>query len=124
MRRPGDRQLGREAKAQAAAGIAQLEGYLLWQAELRGARAEGEDFATRLPSLSEAQRAEVAGLYAEERLRLAKRLLRGLGERSREFEEEYALRYRRLRQRLWCAAACACLAFTAFLLALSAMTLG
>lgn len=121
MRQRGGPVPGHETAARAAEGIAQLEGYLLWQAEFRGARAEAEEFATRLATLNEAQRAEVAGLYTEERLRLAKRLLVGLGERSREFEAEYALRYRRLRQRLYCASACAFLALAVFLLALGTM---
>ncbi|ONK10171.1 hypothetical protein [Streptomyces sp. MP131-18] len=98
------------SEREAAAGIAQLEGYLLWQAELAGARAEAEMFAARLTGLSEEQRAELADRYAEERIALSRRVLVAVADRCRGLQAEYTDRYRCLRRRVLCAAACAVLA--------------
>ena len=81
-------------------GIARLEGYLLCQSEISGARAEAEAFAGRLPWLTEAQREEVIRLYAEERLELSRRLLRRIVDRCGELRGEYTARYEELRRRL------------------------
>ncbi|WP_326595511.1 hypothetical protein [Streptomyces sp. NBC_01803] len=94
----------------AAEGIAQLEGYLLWQAELSNARAEAAAFADALPWLTDAQRAELTTRYAEDRIRLARRVLAGVADRCRVLESEYTTRYRELRHRLLCAAGCVLLA--------------
>jgi hypothetical protein len=99
--------------AGAAAGIAQLEGYLLLQAERRNARTEGDAFAAGLSWPTAEQRAELAARYAEERMALARRVLAGVADRCHALEAEYTARYRRLRRRLLCAALCALLALAA-----------
>jgi hypothetical protein len=83
-------------------GIAQLEGYLLCQSEISGARAEAEAFVGRLPWLTGAQRDEVVRLYAEDRMELSRRLLRRIVDRGHELRAEYTARYEELRRRLLC----------------------
>ncbi|MER7112520.1 hypothetical protein [Streptomyces sp. NPDC000229] len=83
-----------------AAIINHVEGYLLYQAELRTARSEGEAFARRMPWLTTAQQEEVARLYAEDRLELSKTALKAITARCEELKEEYTARYEHLRQRL------------------------
>jgi hypothetical protein len=83
-------------------GMARLEGYLLCQAELRNALAEGEEFARRMPWLTTAQREDVARHYTEERIALSKEVLRAVTARCTELRAEYTARYRALRQRLVC----------------------
>ncbi|GAB3115486.1 hypothetical protein GCM10027160_22820 [Streptomyces calidiresistens] len=87
-----------------AAGINQLEGYLLVQSELRTARAEGEALADRMPWLTGERREELVRLYAEERMALTRRTLRAVTERCHELRAEYTARYRQLRRRVVCAA--------------------
>ncbi|MGK5532974.1 hypothetical protein [Streptomyces sp. URMC 129] len=96
----------RPLRDDAAEGIAQLEGYLLWQGELSTARAEAEAFADALPWLTDAQRAELTARYAEERIRLSRRVLAAVGDRCRVLEREYTARYGELRHRLLCATGC------------------
>ncbi|WP_199827605.1 hypothetical protein [Streptomyces specialis] len=103
----------RPPRDEAAEGIAQLEGYLLWQSELSTARAEAEAFADTLPWLTDGQRAELTARYAEERVRLARRVLTGVAARCRALESEYTARYRELRHRLLCATGCVLLAAAA-----------
>lgn len=83
-------------------GIARLEGYLLCQTELTNARAEAEAFARRLTWLTTAQHEEVVRLYTDERIKISRRTLERIIERSRELQTEYAARYEQLRQRLLC----------------------
>lgn len=97
-----------------ASGIAALEGYLLSQAEISGARREAEAFADRLPWLGPAERAELVALYADERLEVSRRVLRRITDRSRELRAEYTARYEQLRRRLLCA--CVGLVLGAFVL--------
>lgn len=92
----------RRREREVARGLAELEGYLLCQAELRGARAEAEAFVERLPWLTAAQRTEVVRVYTEERLALARRMLHQVTERCHALRQEYAQRYALLRRRLYC----------------------
>lgn len=89
-----------DANAEAAEGIARLEGYLLWQAELTGARAEAEEFARRLPWLTSGQYEELVRQYAEARIALSRRVLRAVAHRCGELRAEYSERYALLRRRL------------------------
>lgn len=87
---------------EAASGIARLEGYLLYQAELRDARAEAEAFACRMPWLTSDQREEVVRLYTEDRIALSRRTLQRITTRCHELRAEYSARYEQLRRRLLC----------------------
>lgn len=106
-RRPPTAEDGESAEAEA--GITQLEGYLLWQAELTGARAEAEAFARQLPWLTRGQHEELVRRYAEARIALSRRVLRSVAHRCAELRTEYAERYALLRRRLLWACALAVL---------------
>ncbi len=94
---------GRSAAGRDVAGaINQVEGYLLWQAELHKTRTEAEAFADRMPWLTTAQHEEVVRLYADERLTVTKDYLRTIARRCHELREEYTTRYLQLRRRLLC----------------------
>ncbi|MGK5629128.1 hypothetical protein [Streptomyces sp. URMC 123] len=98
----------------AAAGIARLEGYLLWHAETDRARAHAEAFADRMPWLTAAQRREVVLLCVDDRLATARAALEQVADRCRALRREYAERYEALRRRLL-------LATVTFSLALAAL---
>lgn len=83
-----------------AAGIARVEGYLLWHAEAEKARCEAERFADRMPWLTTGQREEVVRLHIEERLELSRCYLERIRDRCAELRGEYADRYTQLRLRL------------------------
>ncbi|KAA6223457.1 hypothetical protein CP973_17355 [Streptomyces albofaciens JCM 4342] len=83
-----------------SAGIARLEGYVLYQAEAGRARAEAEAFADRMPWLTTAQREEVVRLGTEDRLAMTHRYLRRVRDRCEELKGEYSSRYEELRLRL------------------------
>ncbi|MFF8841157.1 hypothetical protein ACF08N_00260 [Streptomyces sp. NPDC015127] len=90
----------RNPEAEAAGGIAALEGYLLAQSRLQEAQREAEAFADRMPWLTTGQREEVVRLYAEDRVALSRRVLVALVARAAELRQEYTNRYDELRQRL------------------------
>ncbi|WP_405591589.1 hypothetical protein [Streptomyces sp. NBC_01190] len=102
---------GAAAEDDLAAGIAEVEGYLLAQAEIGAARREAESFARLLPWLTTAQREDLTLRYAQERLAQSRIRLRAVAERCRELEEQYDTRYLALRQRLLCT--CVALLLTA-----------
>lgn len=91
-----------DGRREIAAGIARLEGHLMSQAEISAARAEAAAFADRMPWLTTAQREEVVRLYTDQRLDLARSVLRRITDRCHELQAEYTARYRRLRRRLLC----------------------
>ncbi|TPQ17186.1 hypothetical protein [Streptomyces sporangiiformans] len=92
----------RELSPQAAAAtVNEVEGFLLVQAEWDTARREGKEFADRLPWLTTAQHEEVARVYAEQRMRLTRRMLRTVVSRAHSLRDEYENRYTVLRVRLW-----------------------
>ena len=85
---------------EAAVGINQLEGYLLWQAETDRARDSAREFSARLPWLTTAQREEVERAYTQDRLEQSKAYLVRIAARCRELQREYQERYNALRRRL------------------------
>ncbi|MGW7102177.1 hypothetical protein [Streptomyces sp. NPDC054838] len=88
------------AEAEAAAGLARLEGYLISQAALREAHTEAQAFAGRLTWLGLGERQEIAGLFAEHHLRLKRQMLAAVVARGEELGAAYEHRYRMLRRRL------------------------
>jgi hypothetical protein len=103
----------RQPEAEVAAGIAELEGYLLAQSRVREAEREAEEFAGRMPWLTGAQREEVVRIYTEDRIALSRRVLKALVSRANELRAEYTARYEELRRRLLCASVAALLGATA-----------
>ncbi|MCQ4079644.1 hypothetical protein NGB36_03270 [Streptomyces sp. RB6PN25] len=85
---------------EAAVGINQLEGYLLWQAETDRARDSAREFSASLPWLTIAQREEVEHAYTQDRLEQSKVYLVRIAGRCRELQHEYQQRYDALRRRL------------------------
>ncbi|GGO99830.1 hypothetical protein [Wenjunlia tyrosinilytica] len=83
-----------------AAGVNEIEGYLLWQAQVARARAGARDFSARLPWLTTAQRMEVERVHYEDQLVNAQAAVKAVAERCREVRKEYEEVYRNLRRRL------------------------
>ncbi|GAA3020344.1 hypothetical protein [Streptomyces fulvorobeus] len=82
-----------------ARGLAQLEGYLLWNAEVEDARRRAGRFTDELPWLTRAQREEVERVYTADRVAACRESLVRVSERAAELRGEYAARYRSLRIR-------------------------
>lgn len=89
----------KETEAHSARGIAQLEGYLLWNAEVAEAHRQARSFADRLPWLTVAQREEVERAYAADRMALSRSVLTRIADRAAELRREYGERYRQLKVR-------------------------
>jgi hypothetical protein len=88
-----------ESDDDSARGLAQIEGYLLWNAELEQARHQAGLFADQLPWLTTAQREDVERVYAADRVAVSRATLVRIAERAVELRGEYTERYRRLRAR-------------------------
>lgn len=82
------------------AGIAGIEGYLLWQAETDRARAEAEAFVDALDWPTAAQRQELVRLLALRQLDLSQRAVTRIACRARQLRREYQQRYDCLRRRV------------------------
>ncbi|MFD3484021.1 hypothetical protein [Streptomyces sp. NPDC058665] len=96
--------IGRSSSSEeAAAGIQQLEGYLLAQSRVREARAHAVVFADRMPWLTTAQHEEIVRLYTQDHIAMSRRALELVVTRAGELREEYTARYELLRRRLVCA---------------------
>ncbi|MEU8709822.1 hypothetical protein [Streptomyces sp. NPDC048565] len=89
---------------ESARGVAQVEGYLLWNAEVEEARRQARRFTDALPWLTTAQRADVERVYAADRMEVCRETLTRIAGRAVELRGEYTARYDRLRAR--CVALC------------------
>ncbi|MGW5973359.1 hypothetical protein [Streptomyces sp. NPDC055186] len=87
-----------------ARGLNQLEGYLLWAAEVEDARRQAGRFTEQLPWLTSAQREDVEHLYTAERIAASRATLTRICDRAVELRGEYEERYRQLRVRCVAAA--------------------
>ncbi|MFC7922447.1 hypothetical protein [Streptomyces cinereoruber] len=99
-----DRERPRALTAEAAAGIARLEGYLLARRAGAEAAEAGAVFADRFPWLGPRERSEIAREFAREHLAVRRRMLRDAVTRAGELRREYGDRYDRLRRRLFAVA--------------------
>ncbi|MGW3441930.1 hypothetical protein ACWDB3_32635 [Streptomyces bacillaris] len=102
-----------------ARGLAQLEGYLLWNAEIERARAQARRFTDQLPWLTTAQREDVERVYITERVAASRDALTRVRDRAAELRGEYTARYERLRARCVALAVTAVGAVTAVAIALT-----
>ncbi|MGW0790453.1 hypothetical protein ACWD04_19935 [Streptomyces sp. NPDC002911] len=84
---------------ESARGLAQVEGYLLWNAEVEEARRQARRFADALPWLTTAQRADVERVYIADRVKVCRETLTRIAGRAVELRGEYTARYDRLRAR-------------------------
>ncbi|MGP3638614.1 hypothetical protein ACTU45_35930 [Streptomyces sp. 24-1644] len=82
-----------------ARGLAQLEGYLLWNAEVEDARRRAVRFTDQLPWLTRAQREDVERAYTADRVAACRETLIRVSERASELRGEYSERYHQLRKR-------------------------
>ncbi|MEU0098809.1 hypothetical protein [Streptomyces sp. NPDC006267] len=80
-------------------GLAQLEGFLLWSAEVERARRQARRFTDQLPWLTTAQREDVERVFTAERVAASRETLVRIRDRADELREEYTGRYVRLRAR-------------------------
>lgn len=85
-------------------GLDQLEGYLLWAAEVEDARRQADLFAEQLPWLTTAQREDVKRVYTADRIKASHATLTRICERAAELRGAYEHRYRQLRARCVAAA--------------------
>lgn len=82
-----------------ARGLAQVEGYLLWNAEVEEARRQAVRFTEQLPWLTTAQREDVERVYLSDRVDLCRQSLTRIADRAVELRGEYTERYAQLRAR-------------------------
>ncbi|MCL7495484.1 MULTISPECIES: hypothetical protein [Streptomyces] len=82
------------------AGIARMEGYLLWQAEIDRARTDAEAFVDALDWPTSAQRDELVALLARRQLDLSRRAVTRIATRALQLRREYQQRYDVLKRRV------------------------
>ncbi|MGW3660386.1 hypothetical protein ACWD6R_34185 [Streptomyces sp. NPDC005151] len=86
-------------KESTARGLAQMEGYLLWNTEVEEARRRAARFTGELPWLTTAQCEEVERVYTADRIAASRAMLSRISARAIELRGEYNDRYRALRAR-------------------------
>lgn len=86
------------------AGIARMEGYLLWQAEIDRARADAESFVDALDWPTSAQREELVALLVRRQLDLSQMTVTRIAARALQLRREYQQRYDVLKRRVLVAA--------------------
>ncbi|MER6116583.1 hypothetical protein E6R60_13715 [Streptomyces sp. A0642] len=91
--------MGTDPEKDSARGLAQMEGYLLWNAEIAQARRCARRFTDELPWLTRAQREDVERVYTADRAAVSRAMLVRVSVRAAELRGEYSERYRRLRAR-------------------------
>lgn len=96
--------MGTDPETDSARGLAQMEGYLLWNAEIAQARRRARRFTDELPWLTTAQREDVERVYTADRAAASRAMLVRVSARAAELRGEYSERYRRLRARCVAAA--------------------
>ncbi|MEV2245595.1 hypothetical protein [Streptomyces sp. NPDC049970] len=84
---------------ESARGLAQVEGYLLWNAEVEEAGRQARSFTEALPWLTTAQREDVERVYVTYRMAVCRQTLTKIADRAVELRGEYTARYDRLRVR-------------------------
>lgn len=82
-----------------ARGIARMEGYLLWNAEVQEARRHAGRFTDQLPWLTTAQREDVERVYVTDRVAVCRESFSRVAGRAVELRAEYTARYEQLRNR-------------------------
>ncbi|MEV4506827.1 hypothetical protein [Streptomyces klenkii] len=89
-----------QLSSEAAAGVERLEGYLLWEREIRIARENAQYLVERLPELDADLRDEVVQAYTECQLESARTMFERTAARAQELQCEYSIRYQTLRTRI------------------------
>ncbi|MFI6646772.1 hypothetical protein ACIBI8_03975 [Streptomyces sp. NPDC050529] len=91
--------MGPDPEKDSARGLAQMEGYLLWNAEVEEARRRARRFTDELPWLTTAQREDVERVYTADRAAASRAMFVRVSVRAAELRGEYSERYQRLRTR-------------------------
>ncbi|WP_225850914.1 hypothetical protein [Streptomyces sp. HPF1205] len=81
----------------------EVEGYLMWHAEVVRAQRQARAFTEQLPWLTTAQREEIERVYLADRTAASRVMLERIRDRAVELRHEYSARY--LRVKLRCLAA-------------------
>ncbi|MFE3137628.1 hypothetical protein [Streptomyces scopuliridis] len=89
-----------EPDKDSARGLYQIEGYLLWSAEIEDVRRQAARFTAQLPWLTTAQREDVERVYTADRAAASRAMLVRISDRATELRREYTARYRQLRTRV------------------------
>ncbi|MGW7579441.1 hypothetical protein [Streptomyces sp. NPDC054765] len=82
------------------AGIASMEGYLLWQAEIDRARTDAEAVVAALDWPTDAQREELVALLAGRQLDVSRMAVTRIAARALQVRREYQQRYDLLKRRV------------------------
>lgn len=103
---------------EAREGIARVEGYLLWRAEMDRARTDAQNVADALEWPTTAQREDLVRVLTGAYLDRSRVMLAQTAKRAAELRSEYQARYERLRRRFLASAlgCCALFLFVASLL--------
>jgi hypothetical protein len=94
------RAAGAGAADEAEQGINDLEGHLLWAAEIAGAHGAGEQFASQFDWATTDERDDLARVYAEQRLRDSHQLIERTADRARCLRAQYEHRWQQVQSRL------------------------
>jgi hypothetical protein len=89
-----------QAAHEAEAGIRDLEGHLLWAAQIADARVAAQEFAARCAWATTDERADLARLYADRRLDDSREMTDRIAERARGLQAQYEHRWREVKSRL------------------------
>jgi len=86
-------------------GLRQVEGFLMWHAEVAQAQRDARAFTEKLPWLTTAQREEVERVYVDDRTAASRVMFQRICDRAVELRAEYAGNYVRMKARCVAAAA-------------------
>ncbi|GEC10588.1 hypothetical protein SSP24_82430 [Streptomyces spinoverrucosus] len=92
-----------DAGHEAARGLTEIEGFLFWEAHRRTAQSRAAEFASRLPGLSEGQKAEIEWWYVEDQIQLSRMMTRHITDHVTAVEDHHAKRYAQLRRSAYAA---------------------
>lgn len=77
----------------------EVEGYLMWHAEVVQAQRMARAFTDQLPWLTTAQREEIERVYIADRTAASRVMLERIRDRALELRHEYSARYLQVRTR-------------------------
>ncbi|MGW2373333.1 MULTISPECIES: hypothetical protein [Kitasatospora] len=77
-------------------GIARIEGFLAWEAEVAAAERDARAFAAQFPWLPDAERESLEQAYAADRLRYAEEVVERAVQRCRRLAARYRAECRRI----------------------------
>lgn len=94
------RQVAASAVRQVERGIRDLEGHLLWAAEVAGSLQAGQNFASRFGWATTDEREDLASGYTDQRLEDSRQMIDRLAQRSSALQTQYENRWQEVKTRL------------------------